>query len=81
MEVLGIDHLITLASISHLTNSLLQQDKYAEAEAIQRQTDGESEHIMLLTEHPNNTLDAAANKKRKAEPKGNRTLHRSTWKK
>lgn len=78
MEVLGIDHPITLASISHLTNSLHQQDKYAEAEAIQRQVDGKSEQIMLLTEHPNSTLDAAANKKRKAEPKGNRALHRST---
>ena len=78
MEVLGIDHPITLASISHLTNSLHQQDKYAEAEAIQRQADGKSEQIMLLTGHPNSILDAAANKKRKAEPKGNRALHRST---
>lgn len=36
MEVLGIDHPITLASTSHPTHSLDQQDKYAEAEAIQR---------------------------------------------
>ena len=78
MEAFGKDHPNTLASISNLADSLHQQAKYAEAGAIQRQADGKSEQTILLTQHSSSKLDSAANRKRKAEPKGHRDLCRST---